>query len=188
MNKLILIIALLTPCLVEAQAGEIKGVVTFFFNKYQGDKPDIGAEVMVTDSLSAHGYNQSIADSFYIGSINRSLYYGYKSMGGDVKMPKEIEDGVYQWGVETQGKYDSLATRAFKNLLVIKYSKNVQSTIVDGAGNYSLSVPPGVYYIVIQSNNRKGSTVYDVMGKMYAKKIVVVANQVTNVSNKFDLY
>lgn len=52
---LFVLMALMTPVVVAGQqetkttaTGRIRGTVTFFFNQYQGHKPDIGAEVVVT--------------------------------------------------------------------------------------------------------------------------------------------
>lgn len=51
-KKTIVLITLLTTVFNSFSQNEISGVITYYFNAYQGEKPDIGAKLYLIDSLS----------------------------------------------------------------------------------------------------------------------------------------
>ena len=75
MLKRLIILLLVSTTTISAQTAEIKGVVNFYFNEYQGNKIDIGAEVYLIDAstfseesyLSIYNYKQALS---IVGVIN----------------------------------------------------------------------------------------------------------------------
>jgi hypothetical protein len=169
------------------QEGKIYGVITYFFNKNYGDKPDVGAKVFIVDSSKVSGFDISLLDSFHYGNSYRQMYLSYKSMKMDV--PIEVMNQVKKYNVENKTSFDSLDYRTYRSVFgKIQISKYVKETVIDGVGNYSLNVLPGTYYVYIKSNNRKGSSITEISGKVRCFKIIVKDGNETNVSYNFGLY
>ena len=53
---------------------KVKGTLTYFFNKYQGNKPDTGAKIYVVDSSKALDFDYKIYYTFNTASIFRHIY------------------------------------------------------------------------------------------------------------------
>jgi len=174
-----------TPAETKPLEGRITGVVTFYFNKNYGDKPDVGAEVFIADSVGIPDFNFATVDSFHYGNFYRGIAAEYKQMKGSV--PSDVAEQVKKWNVEDKALFDSLDRRAATNLFKIKYAKDGFKTVVDGSGNYSVKVKPGVYYVFIKSNNRDGLTVTEITGKVHCAKVVVKDGEDANASTNFGL-
>jgi hypothetical protein len=52
MKKIITLLLFFLTIYTSNAQSEIKGTITYYFNKYQGDKPDIGAKIHIIDSLT----------------------------------------------------------------------------------------------------------------------------------------
>lgn len=169
----------------KTQKGEISGVITYFFNDNFGDRPDIGAQVYVIDVRKSSDFNIASYDTFHYGGAYRNMYSSYKQMRK--KIPDEIIENLKKWKVEDDELFEALDTRLTQSILKLTYSSFVIKSIVDGNGTYSLTVPPGEYYIFIKSNNRKGLSISEIQGKIYCKKISVKEGDRLNVSVNFDL-
>jgi hypothetical protein len=163
--------------------GKINGVITYYFNQNYGDKPDVGAEVYIVDSSETEGFNIGTIDSFYNGNIYRSLANSYISIDG--KVPSDVSAKLEKYGVAKKNDFDSLDLRTAKSLIHIEDNKTTIKTVVDGSGNYSVSLKPGTYYVYIKSNNRKEISITEISGLIYWKKVVVKPNEVINVSHNF---
>lgn len=170
--------------IIPARQGSIFGVVTYYFNKNYGDKPDVGAEVYIIDSVKVPDFNLSVVDSFYYATFYKNLYLEYKSMG---KVPDNIMKEVEKYHLDDKQAIDSLDKSASTNIFKILYSDDVMKTVVDGIGNYSVKLKPGTYYVHIKSNNRKGMSMTEVMGKVKCEKVVVKDGGDINVSYNFGL-
>lgn len=159
----------------------IKGVVTYFFNKYQGDKPDLGAQVWLIDSTKANGYNQPLSDTFYYGYFYRNLYAGAR------KVPNDVKEQIKKWGVEKDEDFKSIDERAMRNFLNIENNPNLLRTTVDATGRYSFEVQPGTYYIIIKSKGRNGLSITEINGKFYSDKIILISGQTKDHSYNFSI-
>lgn len=166
--------------------GKISGVVTFFYNKNYGDKPDVGAEVYVADSIKIPDLMYSTIDTFHYGNFYRNISYDYSH--SHMKVPNDIKQQLINYNVEDNIIFNDLDLRASKNIDKIKNAKDVIKTVVDGNGNYTIKLKPGIYYIYIKSNNRKGSTVTEILGRVFCERIAIKDDEEINVSAKFDLY
>ena len=75
---------------------EVSGTITYFFNKYQGDKPDVGAKVHLIDSLSFSKIeNSNLLMAYNLLETTRSLVY-YKQLEidrikSDPELKKQLE-------------------------------------------------------------------------------------------------
>lgn len=168
--------------IIPAIQGSIFGVVTYYFNKNFGDKPDVGAEVYIADSTEIPDFSLATVDSFYFASFYNNIYLEYKSMG---KVPDNIMELVKKFNLEDKLAFDSLDKRAATNIFKIKYAKDVKKTVVDGIGNYSVKLKPGTYYVYIKSNNRNGVSITEISGKFVCKKVIVKEGEDTNMSCNF---
>lgn len=213
MKKYFLILIVL-PFVSFAQS-KISGVVTYYFNEYQGDKADIGSKVYILSGTIISKEQIASVDSFQTGKFYRNLYSKYtvmkanyfplvKQYEGKKRFKEKYEENklyynnldksateyyneCIKYGVETDEKFKALDERVFKILRLLPESA-IAKTTVDGVGNYSISIVPGVYYILIVSKNRTGSTISDVMGKFYLKQVEVKSNEQVDKSYLFDLY
>lgn len=189
----------------------IKGVVTYYFNKYQGDKPDLGATVVVVDSAQVKNFDYQLWKNYHFASSYRNIYemtktrydncsFLYKKSKGSEKekykadmenaqqdldkYSKELE----KYNAETDEKFKNIDKELFPTLFQFQNGKEpFIETTIDNNGNYSINVPAGVYYVYIKSKNRKGYTITDVSGKTYIDKVKVAKNQNKNVSHNFTL-
>ena len=208
-----LVVAILLYAFSFAQNASLKGVVTYYFNKYQGDKPDVGAKVFAVDSAS-YVENSKVLDSFRTASTYQSIYESslyvaksYKDLAAMIKGKKKQADtyadymNKYTEALADAEKsklklmsinafekkdFNALDTRALIALLTAQTESN-QNTTVDGVGNYSLSLPPNVYYIIVISNSRKRSTVSEIGGSFAVKKVDLKNKTQAEFSKKFDL-
>jgi hypothetical protein len=194
-----------------ATNSSIKGVVSYYFNKYQGDKPDLGASVVVVDSIKANNFDFKLWNNYYFGKSYRSTYSlskitldNYTSLYNKAKGDEKLKyqermeiaqrdvDRYYQdlvkYNCETDEKFKSLDEELFPKLVPFINGKEPYiETTVDNNGNYLINVAPGTYYVYIKSKNRKGITMIDVMGDTYIQKVKVTKNQSKDLSHNFTL-
>ena len=174
----------ITNEIIASQEGRIFGVVTYFFNDNYGDKPDVGAEVYIVDSVKIQDFNFATVDSFF----NSNTYRSYKSMW----MQRPSQNKTLANIIEEAKKYDldrkgfiSLDERAAKNISKILENKNVKKSVVDGSGNYFFKVKAGTYYVYIKSKGRTGSNISEASGKIKCEKLIVKEDDDINMSYDF---
>lgn len=201
MKKIIIALVVLFASYGYSQ-NKIKGVVTYYFNEYQGNKPDIGALVSVVDSTKIKNFDFDLWTNYNFGKGYRKIYsdyskiynnyeYLYNSTLGKKKKlvdneryklamedaKKSMEENLVileKYNSETDDKFKNIDKMLFPTLFQFVNGKEpfIQST-VDGVGNYSISVKPGVYYVYIKSKNRTGLTITDASGITYIQKIKI---------------
>ncbi len=164
---------------------KILGVVTYYFNKNFGYKSDVGAVVYVVDSSITHNIEFATIDTFHLGNIDRNISSVYKSM--HEKVPDNIKTEISNYDFDDDDIFNALDLRASKNIDKIINSKDVIKTVVDGNGNYSIKIKPGIYYVYIISNFRRGATMTEILGKIYCERIVINEGEDINVSTKFEV-
>lgn len=165
--------------------GGISGVITYYFNKNYGDKPDVGAKIYIADSLKVTDFNIEVVDSFHYASFYKSRYSTYKALG---KVPDDIAKQVEKYSLDDKLAYDSLDKRAAISLFKIEYAKDVVKTVVDGNGNYSVKLKPSTYYVYVTSNNRTGLSITEGSGKVKCEKVIVKNGVDANMSCNFSIY
>lgn len=214
MKKIILSILLLSITSLSFAQTKVSGVVTYHFNQYQGNKPDIGASVTLIDSAKVKNFDYKLYENFYYGKFYQNIYFSsqaryekyleaFKKTEGKKKytednetFKKGMEDAqkdmdrqmeqIVLYKSETPEKAAKISTALYMQLL--KLDDDLPKKTVDGNGNYSLNVKPGVYYVLIKSKNRTNS--YDILesdGKIYIKKIKISENDEKDVSVNFEI-
>lgn len=156
---LTLMIICALPFIGFSQKGKIKGVITYFFNNYQGDKPDLGAEVYVVDSAKCPKYNSDISFQFELASIKGN----------------------------SSDEFKALDTKNALNNKEIMSCEDANKTTVDATGNYAIDLPPSTYYVLIKSKGRTGLSVTEIMGKVYIIKVRLKPDQIKDISYNFPL-
>jgi len=213
MKKLFTIVFFIISVCAFSQTTSISGVVTYFFNDYQGNKPDLGAKVYIIDSLTNPAFDFSVVDTFIKARTYRSIYMTYleifsgwdalqkqcegkkeyqskyEKAKAEVEKSKKDVDHYYaeivKYGVETDEKFTALDKRVFSLLMKINEDNSILRT-VDGGGNYSVNVKPGTYYIYIVSKNRTNLSMCEISGKIYCKRVIIKENQTKDISYNFD--
>lgn len=214
MKKLILSIFLFGITFFGFSQTTVSGVVTYYFNEYQGNKPDIGASVTLIDSAKVKNFDYKLYENYHYGKFYQNLYFSsqaryekyleaFKKTEGKKKyaednetFKKGMEDAkkdmdrqmeqIVLYNSETPEKAAKITTDLYMQLL--KLDDDLPKKTVDGNGNYSLNVKPGVYYVLIKSKNRTSS--YDILegdGKIYIKKIKISENENKDVSLNFEI-
>jgi len=157
MKKMLFVLGLFISCGVSAQHGTVKGVVTYFYNEYQGDKADIGANVLAIDSTQFQDFDYEMIKRYKEGVFYRNLYFSYmeiiaqdemlieifgKKKKDKEKLEKQLimkkdnelrRDSYYEkmvkCGVETQEKYKELDSNVFSNIMETR-NKKVNGEVV----------------------------------------------------------
>jgi hypothetical protein len=196
-----------------AQESGITGVVTYLFNQYQGDKPDIGAKVYVVDSISNPEFKFKIIDDFswaeiYVSLLNLAnsrresaeqnlIKYGAKKRFADLiteeKRKKEESEKdldlytkkLVKFNAETNEKYLILKRNAVDIIRDALSKESVISRSVDGNGTYSIPLKEGVYYVILRSKNRVKDNEFHIFGETHVYKVHVKQNQFKDVSYNF---
>lgn len=173
---------------VQEPEGKIAGVVTYYFNDNYGDKPDVGAKVLIINSLKVPDFHFATVDNFLKAKTYKLLYDSYVTMGQTPN--NSIKENVKAYGVETAEGFDALDKRAVNELDKIRFDNIFYCTkvVADGNGTFSVNVAPGKYYVYITSNNRRGKNITEILGKVNCKEIEVKSGQTSNLNAKFDLY
>jgi hypothetical protein len=167
------------------KAQKIYGVITYFFNQYQGDKADIGAKITVIDSEKV--------DETFLKNLNDDRFsYMLREVthGPKAKLKKFSSDQMYdinrfhlmQYIIDDTGYaiFDSTVFYNFRKL--IRENKD-NSLTVDGSGNYSIPVKPGAYCIFIQSNGRRSYPLINVNGD-FDYVFITVKNKDVSINHK----
>jgi len=173
-------------CFSQTRVCTIKGVVNYFLIENHLNKADIGSKVYVLDSQYAGNFDIQLADTFKTCLMYRSLATTFKDVA---LMPAEISDEMNKYRAMDDVALSDYYSRNLSQLLVLANNEMVNTSTVDGAGNYSIAVPKGTYYIYIRSHNRgtpellSGET-----ARVYCKKVRIDNGQTVDVSYKFSFY
>lgn len=160
--------------------GELKGVITYLFNNYQGDKPDIGAKVRIWPLIPK---SDSLIDKFIEAKTYQNLYNT-----ASVEDKSRFMNKLIQLNCETKAKFDTLDKKiAIRNILLNR-NKDLITLIVDGVGNYSVKLPKGNYEILVTSKGRTGLSLTEIGGKIAHGFITIQPDQQTFFNYRFNLY
>ncbi len=198
--KYLMFLFFFTQC--KQEPSEVTGVITYYFNKNFGDKPDIGAKVYLINEKKK--VDHSSIDSFINITMDKHLYESLiesseidKLIGKDFQPSKssienrnkEIEtlkQKLASYNVETDDKYKLLDNRSASQLYnLVGKSDNV--TTVDGSGRFNLKVPSGEYTSLIISNGRKGNTVTTIGGLVSLESIKLSSGEKKEINHAFGM-
>ena len=74
MKKIIFSILLFGITLFGFSQTTVSGIVTYYFNEYQGNKPDIGASVTLIDSAEVKNFDYKLYENYHYGKFYQSIY------------------------------------------------------------------------------------------------------------------
>lgn len=214
MKKLLLLFLLIGTSICTTAQSSIGGVVTYYFNQYQGDKPDLGATVLVIDSAKIKNFDFKVYEKFRSAKVYRNIYENAKITSdnyeqlcrrteGKKKYAAEYEDykkrlesskkdvaeyydRLVESEAETEEKFKKIDNDLFLSLIKINEDDYMKKTI-DAAGSFNVPVVPGTYYVYIKSKNRTSLTLTDARGQVYMKKVVIKANENKDISHNFGM-
>lgn len=213
MRKSIVALVLIFTCFGYSQV-KIKGVITYYFNEYQGNKPDIGSTLVIVDTSKVKNFDFDLWNNYYYGKgyrkiqeQNTKIYNNYSLLYENTKSDKDKKENdrfkkekddafnelnknferLKKYNSETDEKFNDLDKILFPTLFQFISGKDqfIEVTI-DVTGSYNINITPGVYYVFIKSKNRTGLTITDVSGTTYITK-VKVSNNDKDVSHNFEL-
>ncbi len=159
---------------------EISGVVTYFYNKFFGNRPDIGATVRLikAEDLDSTKFNHT-AYSYY--KWNRSAaaaYWEFYSKYGQSEADRSI-GRIYDFQKANWDNFDAICD----TLAAIQFSLDIildetnkkyhYEAVVDGTGAFKMTVPYGTYYAYITSKNRKGIFMPEMTGRFELREITL---------------
>lgn len=170
MKKLFIICALcMTSCLsIFAQQCKVQGIVQYYHNEYIGHRADLGAEVMFIKYSSTHKIPDRKKWETYQDLVEKWIKAAYyqkyfstaeacKNAGFNLEDKKTIQ----ALGLELSVEKDKAIEKG-----LVKYT-----TIVNGSGMYEISVPYGIYYVLIKSNNRELPTVLEYKNRYHMQRV-----------------
>lgn len=196
-----------------SKPGIVEGVVTYFFNEYQGDKPDIGATVYatqaVTDDIEAFLHARSVNDMILSGEALIDSYLSgiaaYEDMLKSPYATKEMKDryqeniSEYREKIKKQEesiegytklpeeKFDGLGSKAYKQFLSIEVEAETVSVTVDGSGRYNMVLPKGAHTVLFVSKGRQKTNILEVGGQLILRKVSVDSNSRQDISVNFNI-
>lgn len=172
LKKIILILVVITSTLItDAQTTtcKVQGVVRYYFNDYQGYKPDLGAEIYIVPKKEKdtipHYKNWVEYEELINKKISYLKYHEY--------LPK-IEAERFSGYKEA---YDSLITNnsfiCLSDRIAIEDRLAKFTVIIDASGLYSIQLPYGTYYFLFKSKNRTRGSVLEFQNRYYIKEIKI---------------
>ena len=200
MKKLLLVlmaVVLFTAC--KKEPVEVAGGVTYYFNKYQGDKPDTGAKIYLTKiNIDTLVTALSCGQTELLLSQTKEAQEATRELKGTEYYDESVylagEDNIKQLQLELTniaGKYkmdkDTLALRAYLMRNRIFNDKNTVTATVDATGRYSLKIEPGKYNVIAVSNGRNDLNLLESSGSMLIETIEVKDKTGANKDFRFGL-
>lgn len=168
---------------------ELTGSVMYFFNKYQGNKPDIGSEIYIIQEEKLSDSSLNMISYFENNAYFIPTYYilrGYgKSNENDEKRITEIKEkfpNVDKW---------------MSNFMYSSNINKIAKYIIkpNSIGNYSIQIKNGKYIMIIKSENRDywiNETPFDkctsqINGGLFIIQFEINNNEYKNISCLFDI-
>ena len=132
----------------DSSTTELAGVVMYFFNYFQGNKPDVGATIYI---IPTYNLSDNILNSlryfksnyYFIPTYYKELYY------------TDLEDSDKNRINELSKKFPSI-DNSIKNFIYSSKINELSEYIIklNGTGVYSIQIKNGKYIMIIRSNNR----------------------------------
>ena len=169
--------------IIENATGDVKGVVTYFFNNNFGYKPDIGAKILICNSNEFSDFDYLTFLKYRLGYL---IISGQLVGGGRFTSVEKTQKALAAKGFENIDEYNILV-RKFTDIYARAERKKIASSSVDGSGVFKKALKPGEYFIVIKSNQRKGRGDLEDDGKIEMQKIIINSGEETSVDIKFNV-
>jgi hypothetical protein len=169
--------------IVESATGEVRGVVTYFFNANFGYKPDLGATVLICNSNDFDDFNYLMFVQYRLGYlvISGQMIADYGSTSAE-----KIQKALAAKGFQGNDEYN-LLVKKLKDIYARAEREKIATTSVDGSGVFKKTLKAGEYFILIKSNQRKGRGDLEYNGKIEMQKITIKSGEETSVDIKFNV-
>lgn len=165
---------------VKVRNCEISGVVTYFYNNFFGNRPDVGATVRLIkiEDLDSTKFNHT-AYSYY--KWNRSAaaaYWEFFRKYGQSEADLAIGN-IYDFQKANWDNFDAICDTLAAvqlHLAVILDETNKKyhyEAVVDATGAFKMTVPYGAYYAYITSGNRKGIFMPEMVARFELRRITL---------------
>lgn len=168
-----------TPTPPTSTKAELKGVVTYYFNRNYGDKPDVGARIYLRKIDTTNG-QRSVIYKYERARTCRALIEYKTQIESCTKTLKELN-------ADTKEGFEKLNKDVVAELVALDYGKDVMKVTADGSGNYSVNVEPGLYEIIFVSKGRTDLTMAEIMGKIDTEIYQLTAGEHKIIDKRFDL-
>ena len=132
-----------------SKMGKISGIVTYL-TRFEF-KPDVGSDVYFADSTNLKDFNYATLDTFYNYIVYKNYIRTWTARPSN-KLIANIYDEGEKYNFDKAG-FKLLDKRTTVNIAKLVDAKSSSKANVDGSGNYSVKVRPGVYYVLFKSRN-----------------------------------
>ena len=188
MKRLLTFAVLLIPffCFCQTKQAENKcmlsGTVTYYANKYQGYKVDVGATVSIYNKKEIDAYDSLLfrkCREYFRLVSQREMAALYESVGH--------YDSEYKLTEKQKERFQYLTDSLFWDLFNALTKNNLIAEFVIGAnGTYIGEIPYGDYYIIAKSANRTRHYKPEVLNRFEIERIIL--NRDTKIENiKFEM-
>lgn len=159
--------------------GELRGVVTYYFNKNYGDKPDVGAKIYIRKADTTGRKLTPIA------KYERAAVLKYLV---DHKVDVEkYSIQLKEMNSDTKAGFDDLNSAVIKDLYSIEKDETAKIVTADGTGSYAIKVAPGLYEVIIISKGRTNMTLAEINGKITTKIVTIKSDDIKTLDHRFDM-
>jgi hypothetical protein len=171
--------------------GKISGVVSYYFNENFGNRPDGGAAIYILDSASASSLDlKSIAGlkKAFANFMETKMKYEADSLVDaliDHHKEGSVKVHAYTSPDSSLATFNEMGSRALQALK--KYRLAATKVLADGNGNYTKTLPPGKYCILIESGNARNMPMHGLSGQIYFRFVQVKPGREEKLSNSFML-
>lgn len=169
MKKLfILCVVALIGLTANAQQCKVQGVVQYYHNEYIGHRADLGAEVMFIKYSSTYKIpNRQKWETYqdlvekWIKAAYYHKYFGTVEACEHAGFKLEDKETIQALGLELAVEKNDIIEKG-----LVKYT-----TLVDGSGMYNITLPYGIYYVLIKSKNRELPTVLEYENRYHMVRV-----------------
>src|ERR1043165_166876 len=133
MKRLLFAILLISGA-ANAQSG-VRGVITYYFNQYQGDKPDIGSTVTLVNVADLPGFHISTYDTFYQANIYRNL----SSVYAKKNIPESIKAQLARYRGDDDSYFTDVDHRNASQCVNLNISPKAKKATVDALGTFAMA-------------------------------------------------
>ena len=165
----------------------IKGVVTSHLRKNTGNKPDAGAKIYI---INVNDLNNT--DTLTISNFIFARSVELKLLNLEGMNLEEYKDYKYRElskvDAETKGKLNLLHDNAVTAVNKIRVNAKTIKLIADGNGSFSKTLKPGIYYILIESNEKSDLILMEHIRNIKTFRINIGSSDEEMISADFDEY
>ena len=165
---LLLFVILFAGITANAQQCKVQGIVQYYHNEYIGHKADMGAEVMFIKYSSTLKIPNRQKWETYQDIVEKSIkaayyrkYFSKAEAFENAGLTEEDLTKMQELGLELAVEKNDAIEKG-----LVKYT-----TIVDGSGMYEISVPYGIYYVLIKSKNREYPSVLEYENRYHMVRV-----------------